>query len=126
MDTYRNIFEDTIHKRIENITNINPKNQQACLIAMIIGVLKLDLHFPTPHSLKSKRFVLKRITEKVRRKFNVSVSEIDCHDLWQRAVLGVCIVGREKRFLNSIIDKVINTIEGMPEVQILEQKMEFI
>jgi len=93
---------------------------------MLVGILKLELFFPAPNSLKAKRFVLKRIAERVRRRFNVSVSEIDYHDKWQRSVLGVSIVGIDKRFMNSVLDKVIDTVEEVHEAEILDQGMQFI
>ena len=93
---------------------------------MIIGVLKFELYIPGPNSLKSKRVVIKKIVATLRNKFNVSVSEVDHHDLWQRAVIGVSVVGAEKRFLNGVLDKIVDTVEGIHDVQILKYDLEFI
>ena len=93
---------------------------------MIIGILKLELFFPTPNSLKAKRVFLKRIIEKLRMKFNISVSEVAYHDKWQRAVLGISIVGTEKRYINSVIDKVIYTVDEMPDIELINKDMEIL
>lgn len=93
---------------------------------MIIGILKIELFFPTPNSLKSKRYFLKKILGTLRAKFNVSVSELKYHDKWQRSILGISIVGIEKRYVNSVMDKIIDTIELIPEVHLLRQEMEII
>src|SRR2546427_10265113 len=52
-----------------------------------IGVLTLELRLENSHSLKDKRHVVKSLRDRLRNKFNVSVAEIDCQDLWQRAVV---------------------------------------
>jgi uncharacterized protein YlxP (DUF503 family) len=93
---------------------------------MVIGILNLELLFPTPNSLKAKRFYLKRIKEKLRTSFNISVSEIDYHDKWQRSLLGISIVGTDKAYLNSVIDKIIDTIEVMQEVELIDHSMELL
>ena len=93
---------------------------------MVIGIITLDFHFPAPNSLKSKRVILKRIIERLRAKFNISIAEVDHHDLWQRSAIGISIVGRERRFVNSVIDKIMNQIELMHDVQILNQNIEYI
>ena len=49
-----------------------------------IGVLTLELHIEAAHSLKEKRHVVKSLKERLRGRFNVAVSEIDYHDVWQR------------------------------------------
>jgi uncharacterized protein len=93
---------------------------------MIIGILKLELFFPTPNSLKSKRIFLKKVISTLRAKFNISVSEVEFHDKWQRTVLGISIVGIEKRYINSVIDKIIDTIDLIHEVELIKQEFEII
>ena len=36
------------------------------------------------HSLKDKRSIIRRVFAKLKQDFNVSVAELDYHDLWQR------------------------------------------
>ena len=61
---------------------------------MVVGVLKLTLFIPENHSLKGKRGVLNKIKARVSNTFNVSISECEDQDLWQRTVLGV-VTGRQ-------------------------------
>lgn len=56
---------------------------------MFIGVARFELYIPSSSSLKDKRQVLRPVIDVVRRKLNVSISEVDYQDLWQRAALGV-------------------------------------
>lgn len=57
-----------------------------------IGVLTLELHLNHSHSLKDKRHVVQGLKDRLRRKFNVAVAEIDCQDLWQRSVVAAVTV----------------------------------
>jgi uncharacterized protein YlxP (DUF503 family) len=61
-----------------------------------VGVLTLELRIEDAHSLKDKRHVVQSLKERLRGKFNVSVAEIDCQDLWQRAVLAAVTVSSSR------------------------------
>lgn len=94
---------------------------------MVVGVLRIELYIEGNRSLKGKRTVIKSITSKVRNKFkNVSISEVDSNDLWQRAVLGVCIVTNDGSFANSILDQGFNYIERISMCRIFNNKIEII
>ncbi len=93
---------------------------------MVVGILRVELHFPAPNSLKTKRSILKKVIDRLHNSFNISVSEVDCHDLWQRSVLGICIVGAQRRYINGVLNKVVNLIESIHDVQMLDYGMEFI
>ena len=68
-------------------------------LVMIVGLLTLDLHIPEANSLKSKRRVIKSLIEKIKNKFNVSISEVDAQNLWQRSVIGIAYVSNETHLL---------------------------
>lgn len=93
---------------------------------MVVGVCHLDFVLPQGSSLKGKRQVIKSLVTRVKNKFNVSISEVGGHDLWQRAQVGICLVGTDKRFINSSLDKVIDFIEGLGMLEIVGSKMEFL
>ena len=94
---------------------------------MNVGVCKINIRLPENSSLKGKRQVLKSITSRVRNKFNVSVAEIDNHDRWQLATIGICCVSNDNRFTNEVlsrvVDFVINTHFG---VEILDYEIEIL
>ena len=52
----------------------------------------MELHIPTSNSLKAKRAVVRHIVETARRRYGVAASEVDHHDVWQRAGLGFSAV----------------------------------
>lgn len=79
---------------------------------MVVGTCTISLHIPESGSLKSKRWVLRRLKDRIRHKFNVSVAEVDDFDLWQRATLGVAVVSGDGRFANRVISKVIDLVQS--------------
>ncbi len=93
---------------------------------MVIGVCKLDLRIPENHSLKEKRHVLRKLTDRVRTRFNVAISEVGDNDLWQRAQMGFCTVGNDRRHINSSLDKVLYFIEQMNLVEMVRTDIEII
>ena len=93
---------------------------------MVVGVCHLDLVLPEGSSLKGKRQVIKSLVTRVRDKFNVSIAEVGGQDLWQRSRVGICVVGMDKRFINSSLDKVINFIEGLGLLEVVNAEMEFL
>ena len=54
---------------------------------MLVALCRFDLRIPGCSSLKEKRHVLKTLIASLRSKFNVSVAEVDHHELWQRTTL---------------------------------------
>ncbi len=93
---------------------------------MVIGVCRLHLRIPENHSLKEKRHVVRKLIDRVRHRFNVAISEVDDNDLWQRAQIGFCTVGNDRRFVNSSLDKIIDFIEKMYLAEVIEKEMEII
>lgn len=91
---------------------------------MIIGSLQVELLIPGCSSLKEKRFVVKSLKTRLHNKFNVSVSEIDYLDKWQRAQIGLVCVSNQKKHAEEILDKALHQIEREDRVQILDQLLE--
>ena len=94
---------------------------------MNIGVCKITLRLPENLSLKGKRQVMKSITSRVKNQFNVSVAEVDNHDLWQIATLGVSCVSNSKRHANQVLSKVVNFIANSRfEAELLDYEIEIL
>ena len=97
------------------------------LCVMNVGVCKIRLRLPENLSLKGKRQVLKSITSRVRNKFNVAVAEVDDHELWQLATIGICCVSNDGRYTNQVLSKVVDFVVGSRfEVEVLDYEIEII
>lgn len=92
---------------------------------MIIGTLRIRLRIRAARSLKEKRFVLKSIKDRLRKKFNISLSEIGEKDLWQSADLAIAVVGDEQRYLNQVLDEVSRQFTSHSSMEVLDTAMEF-
>jgi uncharacterized protein YlxP (DUF503 family) len=91
---------------------------------MTVGIARLTLFLPASHSLKEKRTVLRRVKDRVRAKFNAAIAEVEDNDVWQRGVLGVALVGNERRFVESAVDEVIRFVRGEAEVVNAEKELQ--
>ncbi len=93
---------------------------------MVVGVCRLELLLHENFSLKGKRQVLKSILQRARKRFNISISEVEDQDLWQKAVLGVCAVGNDRQKVNSTLDQLLNFIEETHLVDLADSEMEIV
>lgn len=87
---------------------------------MRVGVLRVEMLIPTAHSLKEKRRPLKGLMEKVRNRFHVSVAEVDCQELHQRAVVGIALVASDGGALAREMQAVRAFVENNPDCQVLD------
>ena len=70
---------------------------------------------------------MKSITTRVANKFSVSVAEVDDHDRWQLATLGISCVSNNNRYTNEVLSKVVNFIVGGGfEVEMLDYEIEIL
>ncbi|MFL5374067.1 MAG: DUF503 domain-containing protein [Myxococcales bacterium] len=91
---------------------------------MVVGVLRLALVIRSARSLKDKRHALKRILDRVRARYNVSIAEVGDNDIWQRALVGVTAVANDRSFVNEVLDKVVRDIEMLGVADLVGREME--
>jgi uncharacterized protein YlxP (DUF503 family) len=73
---------------------------------MFVGLLNLELHLPGCDTLKEKRHRLKGVIERVRTKFNVSVSEVEQQNAHQLSVIAVTMVNSDRLIIEQVLTKV--------------------
>ncbi|HEY5822362.1 MAG TPA: DUF503 domain-containing protein [Propionibacteriaceae bacterium] len=88
-------------------------------MAMWVGSLEFDLLLGDVHSLKEKRSLVRPLVADLRRKFSVSVAEVDHLDLHRRTGIGVAVVGPDQAHLVEVLDTVERTVVYHPEVELL-------
>lgn len=93
---------------------------------MRVGLCTVDLYIPGTTSLKGKRRVVKSVKDRLRNRFNVSVAEVDGHDLLQRAAIGVAMISKDARKLNSEMEKIIAFIEKTPGANLIDHQIEIL
>jgi uncharacterized protein YlxP (DUF503 family) len=93
---------------------------------MHIGVLTIVLYMHDTESLKDKRQIIKSLVVTLRQKFNISIAEVDDLDKWRRATLGVSCVANEAPHVNRVLDKVLDTLESNPAIEVGEVQLEML
>ncbi|RKH76438.1 DUF503 domain-containing protein [Corallococcus sp. AB045] len=93
---------------------------------MFVGVARLTLQIPESASLKSKRQVLRRVTDRVKARFNVAVAEVDDQDLWQKASVALAVVGNERPHVDEQLEKIIHFIEEMYVAPLMARETEIL
>ena len=91
---------------------------------MVLKLITIDLLVPNCSSLKEKRYVLSSIKTRLRRKFNISVSEIDFQNKWQRSRLAIAAVGADRTIVDQGCNKAFKLIENDFRVEILDYSEE--
>ena len=88
-------------------------------VVMWVGALEFDLLLGDVHSLKEKRSLVRPLIAEVRKRFEVSVAEVDHLDLHRRAGLGVAAVSPDRAHLVDVLDSVERLIAYRPEMELL-------
>ena len=91
---------------------------------MLTATARFDLRVPGCSSLKGKRHVLRSLNAALRSTFNVSVAEVDHHDLWQRTAIAVAAVDREQYHVRKVMHQVERFVEGWSDVEIISTQLE--
>jgi uncharacterized protein YlxP (DUF503 family) len=89
-----------------------------------VGIV--ELHLPDVGSLKGKRHALKGLKERVRARFEVSVAEVDHHDLWQRSTLALACVSHDARHASEVVSKAMDFIEEHVEGRVIDTAVEIL
>jgi uncharacterized protein len=90
---------------------------------MTVGIARITLFVPESHSLKEKKMVLRRVKDRVRSKFNAAIAEVDDNDVWQRGVVGLALVGNDRRFVESALDEVVRFVRDLAEATNVEREL---
>ena len=91
---------------------------------MVVGVLRLTLYIHGASSLKDKRQVLRKVVDRLRSRFNVSVAEVGDQDIWQKAVVGITAVANDHSFVNEVLDKCVRDAGQIAEIVNREMEIE--
>lgn len=93
---------------------------------MFVCVSRVTLDIPAAGSLKAKRQVLRRVTDRVKAKFNVAVAEVEDNDVLNRAVIALSVVGNERAHVNEMMDKIFQYIDDMYVAPVSSRELEIL
>ena len=73
----------------------------------------MEMEIQSSRSLKTKRRVVKSISDRIKNRFNVSIAEVGANNVWNLATIGVVCVSNDKSRSNEILSNVVNQIQFM-------------
>jgi uncharacterized protein YlxP (DUF503 family) len=89
------------------------------LNAVHAAVVRVELYLRESRSLKAKRALVRPIVEGLRRRHGVSVSEVDHHNSWHLATIGMAAVAPSQTHLTELLDEAERFVWSFPEVEVL-------
>ncbi len=93
---------------------------------MVVGTAKISFYIQDNHSLKEKRKIIKSVVAKVHQRFNASIAEVESNDKWQMIGLGISVVGNDRRFVNSALDKILAYVDSLYLGEIIDSDIEIV
>jgi len=91
-----------------------------------VGLCLIELHIPAARSLKDKRQVLRGLMDRLRHRHNVSVSEVEHQDLWQRAEIAIAAVAASRKPLDAMFQGILREVESEVPGNVVRHDVDFI
>lgn len=88
-------------------------------------LIRLEFFFPEAHSLKEKRFNLRRLKDRLKAKFNVSIAEVGYQDLWQRSVVALAAVSGDRGLLQRMEARIRQEVDELAPSELTEFHVEY-
>ncbi|MFQ5537485.1 MAG: DUF503 domain-containing protein [Gemmatimonadota bacterium] len=92
---------------------------------MVVAAQTWRLSLPGCSSLKEKRSVVRSLKDRLRHRFNVSVSETGEQDVHQRAEITIALVATDRRFAEEVLDKADRLVQELGRAVILDLLRDF-
>ncbi|MCK4503625.1 MAG: DUF503 domain-containing protein [Desulfuromonadales bacterium] len=93
---------------------------------MVVGVIRIDLRLFDIHSLKQKRSQVKRLLQRMRSKFPISIAETGHLDLLQRTIFGASMAAGTEAIIQSVFKNLEDEIYLSGMVEIIELDIEYL
>jgi len=85
----------------------------------------MGLHLGEARSLKDKRQVVRRVLDRLRGR-NLSACEVEAHNLWQRAELGLALVAADEAVARGALERAVRAAEEASGLKTLEVRLDFL
>jgi uncharacterized protein YlxP (DUF503 family) len=92
----------------------------------MIGYVECECLIYDAASLKEKRAVLQRILMRLKQRYNISVSELDYQDTWQRTKIGMAAIASTRQAAEQELQQALNMIDSFPEIERAKTSFEWL
>ncbi len=93
---------------------------------MVVGIARYELVLHAPQNLKEKRGIVRKILGRCRERFPISAAEVGCHDLWQRASIGVSVVVADEAEADSVFARIEEELDRIGLAEVCDRETEFV
>jgi uncharacterized protein YlxP (DUF503 family) len=95
--------------------------------AVTVSLIRLIIEIPGSLSLKDKRQVVSSLKDKIRRRYRVSVAEVDLQESLTFAELGAAYVSNSRELGEQVMNRILRFVEDnipgrVSDVQILSER----
>ncbi len=92
---------------------------------MIVASARVILDFYGNQNLKKKRDELEALFKETKRKFNISILEVEDFDDYERCVFGVALVACDEKGARSGLRKLLEHIDASSFARVVMEDSEF-
>lgn len=82
-------------------------------MSFVVGICELTLSLSDITSLKEKRSVMRRVVLRTRNRHPIAIAEVDELDSLGVGVIAFAVVSNDRRFVNSLVDRIVDFIEDL-------------
>ncbi|MDR0730317.1 MAG: DUF503 domain-containing protein [Treponema sp.] len=90
---------------------------------MIVSMIQMIFEIPGVDSIKEKRRIVSSVKNKLQRRFNMSVAEVDLQDSLSFAQIGGVLVSNSRSFGESVLHKAFEMVERDVPVRIQDMSI---
>jgi uncharacterized protein YlxP (DUF503 family) len=90
---------------------------------MIVSMIQMIFEIPDVDNIKEKRRILRSVKDKLQRRFNMSVAEVDLQDSLSFAQIGGALVSNSRTFGESVLHKAFELVERDVPVRIQDMSI---
>lgn len=91
----------------------------------MIVYAECSFFIPMVATLKEKRSVLKRMTDRVKNAYNVSIAEVDHQNKWQRTTIALVATASSTDAAEREVRRAIRLLESNPEWEMTELTVDY-
>lgn len=92
---------------------------------MFVGVARFELFLTSqPNSLKAKRSIVNRVKALLRNKLEISVSEVDLQDIWQRCAVAIACVSGDQIMAKRLLEQASDLLANCHDIEVTDEVWE--
>lgn len=93
---------------------------------MVVGVCRITLQLEDCLTDKDKRSVLRRIKDRVQKKWNCAMAEVGDSESLQTAHLGFAVVANESGYTRSLVHKILQFVDDLAFARITDDEQDYL